>query len=172
MDKFKSILKKNIKLIVTMIVIVAVLVTSVIIIKENGAKVYSYSLYALMPKTISAEEMETDYDMHVRLNDDYDFVRQLEDPLEAYEYYYTDPQTGEEVVIGGSEQTQIGDVTIAPYLMFVIKAKENFDMVKKVITAVIWIIIAAAIVLGIVLWYKSWARREDEKKNKIHKNNK
>lgn len=168
-EKTRNKLSKKMKVLITFIVIIAIVAGGAIFVSVNETRVYNYGLYVLMPKTITAEEMQTDYDISVRFNDDYDYKTQETLPFEAFEYYYTDPSTGEEVVIKGTEQSEIAGVEIAPYVMFVIKAKENLDTLKSVLVKVAWVAAAVIVVAAIALWYKAWSKQEDAKKEKLNK---
>lgn len=172
MEKTKKKLNKKVKLIIVFVVIIAVIISGAIVVRTNETAVYTYALYTLMPKTISSEEMHTDYDISVRLNKNFDPKKQDSQPLEAFEYYYTDPQTGKEVVIGGTENTMINGNEVPVYLGFVIKAKMNLETLKSVLTKIAFVIVAILVVVGIVVWFKVWSKKEDEQKAKIYKNSK
>lgn len=167
-EKTKNKLSKKMKVLIAFIVIIAVVSGSAIFVSLNETRVYNYGLYLLMPKTITAEEMGTDYDISVRFNNDYDYKTQETLPFEAFEYYYTDTSTGEEVVIKGTDQSEIAGVEIAPYVMFVIKAKMNLDTLKSVLAKAAWVAAAVIVVAAIVLWYKVWSKHEDAEKEKIN----
>lgn len=169
-EKRKSKLSKKVKILITLIVLAAVILSGVILVKTNETRVYTYGLYTLMPKTITAEEMGTDYDLSVRFNKDYDYKVQETVPLEAFEYYYTDSKTGEEVVIKGTEQSVIAGVEISPYVMFLIKAKMNLDTLKSVLAKVAWAAAVVIVVTVIVLWYKAWSKQQDREKDKKYIN--
>lgn len=150
---------------VSFVIVVAVIAT---VYSLNSVAINNRILYMFMPKTITAEEMETNYDLHVRMNDDYDSKRQASQPLEAYEYYYTDPETNETVVIKGTENAVINDDEIPVYLGFLLRAKMNMNTFGDIVQKV-FIVLAVLVVFGlIVLWFKSWSRREDEAKAQIY----
>ena len=99
---------------------------------------------------------------------DYDSKKQASQPLEAYEYYYTDPETNETVVIKGTENAVINDDEIPVYLGFLLRAKMNMNTFGDIVQKV-FIVLAVLVVFGlIVLWFKSWSRREDEAKAQIY----
>lgn len=172
LDNIKKSLNKKTKSIIAILVVVAVIISGAIIIKTNETAVYTYALYTLMPKTVSAEDMNTDCDISVRLNKNFDAKKQASQPLEAFEYYYTDPQSGEEVVVGGTENAVINGEQVPVYLGFIIRAKMNLETMKDIMAKITLAIVAILIVVGIIVWFKVWSKKEDEQKAKIYKNSK
>lgn len=171
-------LTKKAKAIIALLVALAVIVTGIIVVKVNDEAIYNELVYIVMPKTIRAEEMQDDpdfhidFDIHVRKNKDYDIKTQSQQPLEAYEYYYIDPETNEEVVVKGTEEIEVDGNKIGPYLLFLIKAKENEDKIKSVATKSAWVLGPIAGVALIIVWFLIWSKKEDEQKARMaNKNN-
>lgn len=172
LEKIKIKLTKKIKALIAVIVAVVVIIAGVIVVQMNETAVSTYVLYALMPKTLKAEEINTDYDISVRLSKDFDPKTDDMQPLEAFEYYYTDPETGEEVVIGGTETTEIDGNDVPVYLGFVIKAGMNRNTIKDVMAKVGIVLVILLIAGAIVVWFKIWSKKEDEKKIAFKNNHK
>lgn len=172
LEKIKKKLSKKVKIIITFIVVIAVILSGIIIVRTNETAVYTYVMYTLMPKTISAEEMHNNFDLSVRLNKNFDPKTQDSQPLEAFEYYYTDPKTGKEVVVGGTENVLINGDEVPAYLGFVIKAKMNLETIKSVLTRIAIVLVVILIAGVIVIWFKVWSKKEDEQKARLYKNSK
>lgn len=171
LKKEGSKLTKKMKVLIASIVVILLIAVTAIVYFTNSVAINNYVLYMFMPKTITGEQMDTNYDLHVRLNEKYDADTQSNQPLEAYEYYYTDPQSGEEVVITGAKDAEINGEKVPIYLGFLIEAKNNLDTFTSIFSKVIAVLVVVLIAVGIVLWYKSWSRREDEAKAKTYKAN-
>lgn len=167
METGKKKLNKKLKALIAIVVMAVLIITGIVVVKTNETMVYTYGLYTLMPKTLTAEEINTDYDISVRLNKNFDAKAQDSQPLEAFEYYYTDPSTGKEVVIGGTESTDINGNEVPVYLGFVIKAQMNLNKLKSALTVLLVLFVVLLVVAAIVIWFLIWSKKEDEKKNKI-----
>ncbi|MCC8072900.1 MAG: hypothetical protein LIO62_02085, partial [Clostridiales bacterium] len=118
----KDLLKRKSKLLITLAVVLAVFIVGIVLICVNSYAIEIEATYLMMPKTISADESDLDFDLHIRKNSDYDLETQSSYPLEAFEYYYTDPDTGEEVVIKGTDSAEIEGEEVSPYIVFLYKA--------------------------------------------------
>lgn len=166
-------LSKKTKIAIASIVSICVVAIVIAVVYfTNSVTINNYVVYMFMPKTITAEEMNTNYDLHVRMNKDYDPVVQENEPLEAYEYYYTDPQSGEMVVVKGGTNAVINGEDVPIYLGFLLKARMNMNTFSYVVKYVAVVIALVLVAVGIVLWFKSWSRREDEAKARKYKNRK
>lgn len=170
MENIKNKMSKKVKLIITFIVLIAVVISGIIIVKSNQNYFYTRALYMLMPKTITGQEMGTDYDLSVGLNGEYDAKKKSSYPLEAFEYYYTDPQTGEDKVVKGTENASINGEEVPVYLGFLIEAKTNLENLKSVLSKTAIVLVLIIIVGGIILWYKVWSKKEEQQKERKYKN--
>lgn len=164
----KKIGKKAKALIITAVVIFAVIVVS-IVVKANETYIYSRGLYLLMPKSVTIEVEDKSYEFYARINEDFNAKEQKSAPLEAYEYYCTDPDTGEEILVSGTDNVELNGEYKQVFLSFLIDAKIRLDTIKSVVSKCFAVLIVVAIVALIVVWYKVWAKKEDEAKAKKYK---
>lgn len=166
MESTKKKLSKKAKIIVSVVVVIAVIIAGFITVKANETAFYKYALYTFMPKTLTAEEINADFDVSVRFNEEYNAETQSSQPLEAFEYYYTDPDTGKEVVIKGTENAVINGEEVPIYLGFLIEAQMNLATMKSVLSKVAIALAVVIVVVAIVVWFFIWSKKEDEEKEK------
>lgn len=166
MESTKKKLSKKAKIIVSVVVVIAVIIAGFITVKANETAFYKYALYTIMPKTLTAEEINADFDVSVRFNEEYNAETQSSQPLEAFEYYYTDPDTGKEVVIKGTENAVINGEEVPIYLGFLIEAQMNLATMKSVLSKVAIALAVVIVVVAIVVWFFIWSKKEDEEKEK------
>lgn len=171
MEKENKKLTKKAKGLIALGVALCVVIIGVIVYFTNSTAINNYVLYMFMPKTITASEINTNYDLGVRLNEDYDAKKQKSQPLEAFEYYYTDPETGKEVVVKGADNAKINGEDVPIYLGFLIRAKTNMNSFKSILSKVLLVVVPVLIAVGIVLWFKAWSKKQDEEKQMKYKSN-
>ena len=130
-------------------------------------KVYTEAMYALMPKEITTtvgKDPSYEITLGVRKNPDFDAKKQSKTPLVAFEFYYYN-EKGELVELGSDGSIVVDGADYGPgYLSFLVKAKENLNTVKSVASKVIIVLVILAVCGLIVVWFKVWSKKEDEKK--------
>ncbi len=154
-------------------IIIAAAVAVILIIAATAAAVNYESIavkvtYALMPSSLETEVNDKTITFYKEFNKDYDFDKNSDQPLTAFNFYYYD-ENGEKVTLDGMDNYVDGDETVMPSLGFILKAKENSNIIKNVISKIMIVAVIVIIVLLIYLWYRSWSKREDAKKAKYYK---
>ncbi len=140
------------------------------------AKSVNVFLSLLMPDSIegNSNEGESKYTygmvFYREKNKDYDALK--DEPIQAFNYYYKDDKgkridLENGVFYPADYYNKEKDVSSVPvYAGFYLQAMENWKVVKKVLTAVVCVVIAALVVFAIWLWYVSWRRREIAKRQR------
>lgn len=153
--------KKVIKIAVTLVVILGILSGGLIYLNVNQEKVSSKLIIACMPKTITGNDNGRDIDFYVEYNKNYDPDK--DEPIKAFLAYYYDGK-GEKVELpGGRYESATADMQVVVGFFF--KAQQNIKILKNVITVIISLVILCGIALLIYIWYKSWCKREEKKKD-------
>lgn len=139
-------------------------------------------LYSFMPKELEGEFEDDNGEMYkvtfyLRKNPDYD-AKNDSDVLNAFDVYYYDAD-GNEVDLGSTGTYESQDQKINPIVLFLYKAMENFNVVKKNVKIGVAIFAVILIIALIVIWYIAFSKQEDERKAKLgsekshkHKNGK
>lgn len=153
--------KKIIKIAVSFLVIIGVLVGSLAYVSANQAKVSSKLIIACMPKSITGYDNGTKIDFYVEYNKDYN--DETDDPIRAFNTYYFDKDGKRHDLPGGRYQSPTQDMQVV--VGFFYKAQENIKILKNVIYVIIALVCLAVGVFLIYLWYKSWCKRQEKKKN-------
>lgn len=167
--------KKTVKKLIALIVVLVVVITGIITINVNKSHIQADLLYAIMPDTVDLTENNGfPFLLYKQKNEDFDFKEDIDEPMNAVQFYYYD-ENDEKVIVNGADTIKYnGEDYGSPYIAFMINSVDTFNQIKKVIS-VIFVIICVLIVIGIIfLWFKSWSKRQDKEKEKkyANKNNK
>ncbi len=163
---------KKITAIVSVLLVFALIagITAAVINKDSMS---ASLMYSLMPKELEGEfeneEGETyNITFYLRKNTDYD-SKSDSDIMNAFEVYYYD-DNGEEVNLGSTGTYEASNQTVNPLILFMYKAGEKLNVVKKAVKIGIGIFAAVLIVVLIVIWFVSFSKQEDAKKAKLNEN--
>lgn len=175
--------KKNIpswakKLIIAVVVIAIVVGVGFGVYSLYGTQIKARVVYAVLPHSITANDYETDeeYTCIMELNKDFNSLNKEEKKQlgNAFSYKRIN-KDGTVIDLGINPNINFGEnVEVSPFAQFVASAFVSGKL-TKIITAVK--VIAAILIIGFVflviyLWYRSWCKREDAKKETLygHKN--
>lgn len=140
------------------------------------AKATNGFLTLIMPKQIEAIDQTGDGQytngmvFYREKNEDYN--PKEDEPINAFNYYHLSPE-GKKIYLKNGvyypPEYYMKDrkEEVAPaqvYLGFYLKAMDNIKTIKNIVSVVVTLVILALIAFGIYLWYLSWRKREEAKR--------
>lgn len=145
---------------------------------KAGANVTNAFTDALMPKQIegTADGGAEGMTFYREKNKDYDIDK--DEPLAAFNYYML-TESGEKLYLEGGmyyppeyymENSKVEPVAV--YLGFYFRLMQNLQIFKNVMTVIVSILCLGICAGLIYAWYRSWCRREDERKAREEEYNK
>ena len=157
---FENIDFKDKKTVKKMIVI-AVLIVAV----KN--QIQADLVYSIMPDSVDLRENNGfPYILYKQQNEGFDFKEDIEEPMNAVQFYYYD-DNDEKIVIDGADTIEYnGEDYGSPYVAFMLNSVDTINQIRKALTVVAVIIIILLIVGLIFLWYKRWSKKQDMEKEK------
>lgn len=173
-DEVKITLSKKTKKIIVTCVVVAVVIALLAVLFMFRYSIYSSAVYHFMPKELTATmdngtDTQKDITFYAYKVKGYNPVKD-KNTLNAFGFYYYD-DNGKKVDLGSEGVYEsAGGQKFTPNTFFLMKASKNFNTFKDKYSWVIPIVIFVVLAIIIVLWFKSWSRREDERKAKMYGN--
>ncbi len=161
--------KNKIKIISIITAVVLLIAISVTFVCLNLTLVETKVTMLLMPNSLTTAFDGKEVTFYARENKNFNPKTDASQPLSAFEFYYYD-DNGKEVNLGydGLYKTKTQD--IMPSFLFLIKTNERVNNIKNALPKIVVVLIFIFIIVLIVLWYKSWVKRQDmEKKKKYNK---
>ena len=156
--------KKRIIIISIIAVLIAAIIGGSVAISANSAKIQFYILYHMMPDSIEDLDPNFPYEIYKRQNEDFDIEANIDNPVNAIDFYYYDEE-GNEVSIHGDEKFNYnGKEIISPYVGFMLKAYANYNHLKSVIRTVVAVVVILVVIVLIVLWFFLWSKKQDKEK--------
>lgn len=152
--------KKGIKIGVIIAVIAALLAGGIVFINHDNSKLYSKIVVAFMPKSMVCEDNGREIKFYIEENKDYN--PEKDEPIAAWNVYYFDEVGNRTDLPDGHYQTTTANMQLT--IGFLLEAEQNFHILGNVLSVILALIIIAVIGFLIYLWYKSWCRREDKKR--------
>lgn len=168
MSKKAKIITAIVSVFLVLAVIVGIAATAV-----NKESLSASLMYSLMPKELEGE-FENDkgelykITFYLRKNPNYD-SKTDSDVMNAFEVYYYD-DNGEEVNLGSTGAYEASNQTVNPLILFIYKAGEQLDDIKKDVKLGVGIFIAVLIFALIVIWFIVFCKQEDANKAKLNEN--
>ncbi len=158
---------------------------------RTNQPLYTKLSIALMPETLEYENSDGE-DITFYIEENKDFDKEKDDPIEAYKtYYYKDKDKKEKVYLkdgiymtdkeyaeskrsdlkennksSDGVKSNIGQgqmVTVG----FLISAQEKANKVRTVVRVIVAIFAVACVAYLIYLWYLNWSKRQDKKAEKL-----
>lgn len=165
MEKEKKTMTKATKKVITVGVIIALIIAiltgGLVALNSNQSKVYSKLVIAMMPKTITGNDNGKKIDFYIEYNKDYN--PETDEPLKAYNTYYYDANGKKKILPNGFYESPTAEMQVL--IGFFYKAQEKMNSIKNVIYVTMALLALAICALIIYLWYKSWCKRQEKKKN-------
>ncbi|MGN0521586.1 MAG: hypothetical protein ACI4IQ_02985 [Eubacterium sp.] len=165
-DKSK---KKRNKIIIAVTAVVLIIAVVAASIAANETAFKTKMTMLLMPNSLTTVLDDKEITFYVRENKEFNAKTDESQPLSAFEFYYYDDDNNE-VNLGsdGAYKTETGK--IMPSLLFLLKTNERINKIKSAVPAVIAVAAVIVVAILIVLWYKSWCKRQENEKNRKYKN--
>lgn len=159
--------KKTVKKMIVIAVLIIAVLAGIIAINVNKNQIQADLIYAIMPDSVDLKENNGfPYILYKQENKDFDFKEDIDEPMNAIQFYYYDDD-GEKVVVNGADMIEYnGEDYGSPYVAFMLNSVDNINGIKKAVTIVAVIIIILFIVGLIFLWYKIWSKKQDMEKEK------
>ncbi|MBR1763410.1 MAG: hypothetical protein IJ731_08630 [Eubacterium sp.] len=126
---------------------------------------YNTYAYMIMPKSIETVFDEKDLTLYIEQNKDFDKTKN--EPLEAYKvYYFEDNDASKKKVYLKNGTTLKGEKEESNLmvLQFLTSATITDNIIKNIIGKAIIVLCVLGVCYLIYLWYLNWCRREDKKK--------
>lgn len=181
--------KKRALIIGIVLAVFLVLGITVSLLLRTNQPLYTKLSIALMPDTIESTDEETGETMTFYIEENKDYDKEKDDPIEAYKTYYLDSNEEKVYLENGvyisdkeyAESKKIGQednsvkdgvkynvgqgqqVTIG--FLFAAQAKAN--KIKTVVKVVDAVFAVCCVIYLIYLWYLNWSYREDKKNKKL-----
>lgn len=168
-EKIKKLTKKQKTTIGIVSGVIVAIIAIVAILAANSTWIYTNAIYALMPKTIEDVRDIGELKMGVVKKKNVDMKLVEKQPLEAFSYYYYDLD-GNKIEVDSTESFMFGEEKITPSAIFAIGVYKNYAQFKDNLQKSVLIAIPILAVIGIVIWFIVWSRKEDEAKEKAYKN--
>lgn len=152
---------------IILIVVVALLCTGAALLKNENF--IASIVTVIIPDHIeNANNDDLDIVFYKELNQEYiDSTTKFDDEdyyINMFNYYYVDDYGEKHYLPDGIYHYWVAgeEQTVAVALGFFYAAGERLDNIKTAITAMIWIIVIAVVIAGIIIWYK-----HDKAKTKV-----
>lgn len=168
-EKIKNLTKKQKTTIGVVSGIVVAIIAIIAVLSANSTWVYTNAIYALMPKTIEDVRDVGELKMGVVKKKNVDMKLVEKQPLEAFSYYYYDLD-GNKIEVDSTDSFMFGEEKITPSAIFAIAVYKNFAQLKDNLLKAVLIAVPILAVIGIVIWFFVWSRKDDEEKAKAYKN--
>lgn len=131
----------------------------------KSSSFYNAYYYMIMPKSIETVFDEKDLTLYIEQNKDFDKTKN--EPLEAYKvYYFEDNDASKKKVYLKNGTTLKGEKEESNLmvLQFLTSATITDNIIRNIIDKAIIVLCVLGACYLIYLWYLSWCRREDKKK--------
>lgn len=158
--------KKALIITVVVLLVIAILGTSVGLLSNSKTGGYSELLLMIMPEEVTDESTGRTY--YIEKNENYD--PDSEAPLDAFTYYYFDADGNRVEVPNGTYTDENGTVTQVA-LGFLLSAGQTIKTIKTVLSYVLAVVIIAVIAGSIYIAYRIWLKKELENDAKMAKAN-
>ena len=146
------------------LVLFAVTICAKFAITPNSPFYTSYA-YAIMPKSVETTFDEKKITLYVEKNKDYN--KKENQPLEAWKvYYYENGDTsGKKIYLeNGSTMKGEKEESNLMVLQFIGNASITDGIIRNIINKILIVLCILLIPYLIFIWYMSWSRRYDKKK--------
>lgn len=120
---------------------------------------YTKAIVAAMSDSIEGNDNGRKVKFYIEVNDDYDSKK--DEPINQYRVYYKDLEGKKQVCVDGIYHGTTEDMY--PLIGFFIDGMQNLKTLKKVITAVLVLVIISMVALAGYLIYLLWAIKTDRK---------
>lgn len=146
---------------------VSAVIVVIALLLVNYMAIYTNIVYILMPKSLEPVIDGKTVTFYVYKNRDFNQFKDRDTPLKAFCYYYYD-ENGDRVDLDYDGVYKSGDESFSPSVWFMLSTQSNLSTVKEKFNSALPFIIIALIIVVILLWFRSWSKREDAKKEAIY----
>lgn len=153
--------KTGITLGIIFVLLIAILTSSLVFLNANQNKTYSKLVIACMPKNITGNDNGKKIDFYIEYNKDYN--PKTDEPLKAYQTYYFKDDGTRVNLVNGFYKSPTAEMQVL--IGFFYKAQEKITSLKNVVYVLMAMTFIVGLALIIVLWYKSWCKRQAKKKS-------
>ena len=151
---------------IVLLLLLALLIGGLVLVKTNDSVANSL-VAAMMPESITGNDNGQDITFYAEKNKDY--KKGEDEPIDAFSVYYYDANNERVDLPQGFYKTSTADMQVTVGFLF--KAQERLHKVTTVVKVFIALLAVAIVIYLLYIWYLSWSRREDLKKEKMKNQN-